>query len=203
MIKKYFKIISEKIKNMSMRTKRITALFICLVLLTVAIAMNSQVENGEAGKLKGDIENVDVGLKDEALNQSGNLDGDVGKGVVKVEDADEYFATLRLNKLNERSQQQESFNEIIESDSAEESYIAEAVAKIEELEEINALEDLAETMVSARGYSDVFVKIDNEFVYITVLADSLNENEASAIATTVSKETGILIDDIILKGVYW
>lgn len=202
MIKKYFKIISEKIKNMSMRTKRITALFICLVLLTVAIAMNSQVENGEAGKLKGDIENVDVGLKDEALNQSGNLDGDVGKGVVKVEDADEYFATLRLNKLNERSQQQESFNEIIESDSAEESYIAEAVAKIEELEEINALEDLAETMVSARGYSDVFVKIDNEFVYITVLADSLNENEASAIATTVSKETGILIDDIILKGVY-
>ena len=202
MINKYFKIISEKIKNMSMRTKRITALFICLVLLTVAIAMNSQVENGEAGKLKGDIENVDVGLKDEALNQSGNLDGDVGKGVVKVEDADEYFATLRLNKLNERSQQQESFNEIIESDSAEESYIAEAVAKIEELEEINALEDLTETMVSARGYSDVFVKIDNEFVYITVLADSLNENEASAIATTVSKETGILIDDIILKGVY-
>ncbi len=203
MIKKYFKIISEKIKNMSMRTKRITALFICLVLLTVAIAMNSQVENGEAGKLKGDIENVDVGLKDEALNQSGNLDGDVGKGVVKVEDADEYFATLRLNKLNERSQQQESFNEIIESDSAEESYIAEAVTKIEELEEINALEDLTETMVSARGYSDVFVKIDNEFVYITVLADSLNENEASAIATTVSKETGILIEDIILKGVYW
>lgn len=202
MIKKYFKIISERIKNMSMRTKRITALFICLVLLTVAIAMNSQVENGEAGKLKGDIENVDVGLKDEALNQSGNLDGDVGKGVVKVEDADEYFATLRLNKLNERSQQQESFNEIIESDSAEESYIAEAVTKIEELEEINALEDLTETMVSARGYSDVFVKIDNEFVYITVLADSLNENEASAIATTVSKETGILIDDIILKGVY-
>lgn len=202
MIKKYFKIISEKIKNMSMRTKRITALFICLVLLTVAIAMNSQVENGEAGKLKGNIENVDVGLKDEALNQSGNLDGDVGKGVVKVEDADEYFATLRLNKLNERSQQQESFNEIIESDSAEESYIAEAVTKIEELEEINALEDLTETMVSARGYSDVFVKIDNEFVYITVLADSLNENEASAIATTVSKETGILIDDIILKGVY-
>ena len=202
MIKKYFKIISEKIKNMSMRTKRITALFICLVLLTVAIAMNSQVENGEAGKLKGDIDNVDVGLKDEALNQSGNLDGDVGKGVVKVEDADEYFATLRLNKLNERSQQQESFNEIIESDSAEESYIAEAVTKIEELEEINALEDLTETMVSARGYSDVFVKIDNEFVYITVLADSLNENEASAIATTVSKETGILIDDIILKGVY-
>ena len=202
MIKKYFKIISEKIKNMSMRTKRITALFICLVLLTVAIAMNSQVENGEAGKLKGDIENVDVGLKDEALNQSGNLDGDVGKGVVKVEDADEYFATLRLNKLNERSQQQESFNEIIESDSAEESYIAEAVTKIEELEEINALEDLTETMVSARGYSDVFVKIDNEFVYITVLADTLNENEASAIATTVSKETGILIDDIILKGVY-
>ena len=202
MIKKYFKIISEKIKNMSMRTKRITALFICLVLLTVAIAMNSQVENGEAGKLKGDIENVDVGLKDEVLNQSGNLDGDVGKGVVKVEDADEYFATLRLNKLNERSQQQESFNEIIESDSAEESYIAEAVTKIEELEEINALEDLTETMVSARGYSDVFVKIDNEFVYITVLADSLNENEASAIATTVSKETGILIDDIILKGVY-
>ena len=174
MINKYFKIISEKIKNMSMRTKRITALFICLVLLTVAIAMNSQVENGEAGKLKGDIENVDVGLKDEALNQSGNLDGDVGKGVVKVEDADEYFATLRLNKLNERSQQQESFNEIIESDSAEESYIAEAVTKIEELEEINALEDLTETMVSARGYSDVFVKIDNEFVYITVLADSLN-----------------------------
>lgn len=203
MINKYFKIISEKIKNMSMRTKRITALFICLVLLTVAIAMNSQVENGEAGKLKGDIENVDVGLKDEALNQSGNLDGDVGKGVVKVEDADEYFATLRLNKLNERSQQQESFNEIIESDSAEESYIAEAVTKIEELEEINALEDLTETMVSARGYSDVFVKIDNEFVYITVLADSLNENEASAIATTVSKETGILIEDIILKGVYW
>lgn len=202
MIKKYFKIISERIKNMSMRTKRITALFICLVLLTVAIAMNSQVENGEAGKLKGDIENVDVGLKDEALNQSGNLDGDVGKGVVKVEDADEYFATLRLNKLNERSQQQESFNEIIESDSAEESYIAEAVTKIEELEEINALEDLTETMVSARGYSDVFVKIDNEFVYITVLAESLNENEASAIATTVSKETGILIDDIILKGVY-
>ena len=194
--------ILDKIQNLSLRSKRIVALGVCIVLLIVAITMNSNLENSEAHALKENNGNVEVGVKDDEIIQSDTNIKNEENGVLKVENAEEYFATLRLNKLNERSEQQESFNEIIESDSVDESHVADAVAQIQKLEEVDALEDMAETIVSARGYSDVFVKIDNDFVYITVLAESMNENEASAIASTVSQETGVLIDDIILKGIY-
>lgn len=194
--------ILDKIKNLSLRSKRIVALGVCIVLLIVAITMNSNLENSEAHALKENNGNVEVGVKEDEIIQSDTNIENGENGVLKVENAEEYFATLRLNKLNERSEQQESFNEIIESDSVDESYVADAVAQIQKLEEVDALEDMAETLVSARGYSDVFVKIDNDFVYITVLAESMNENEASAIASTVSQETGVLIDDIILRGIY-
>ena len=54
----------------------------------------------------------------------------------------------------------------------------------------------------SRGYKDVFVIIENDCVYITVAANSLDVNEASAIAVSACEITGCEIDDVILKGVY-
>lgn len=192
--------ILEKLKNMNMKTKQLVALGICLSLLVVAIVLNSNVD--EASASKSDNSDVIISESGDALDVSGSDITDEGMGVLKVQDADEYFAALRLNKINERSDLEDTCNNIIESDSVEESSVADAVAKMQELEHIEDMEASAETAVAARGYSDVFVRIENELVYITVLAESIDENEASAIASTVMEKTGVGIDDVILKGVY-
>ena len=44
-----------KIKNMSMRTKRLVALAVCLVLLAVAVVQNASADNAEAGSQDKDI----------------------------------------------------------------------------------------------------------------------------------------------------
>lgn len=199
--------ILNKIKNMSMRTKRIIALVVCVSLLAVAIIQNVKTNKGEAGnKTGGDNVNISVGNpndKDGSNDASnGNDASDVGKGVIKVNDTEEYFATIRLNRLNSRSETEESCNEIIDSETASESNVADAVAQMETLKKTTKMETDLETAVKSRGYDDVFVIIENDSVYITVQADSLDGSEASAIATSACEITGYTLDDVVLKGVY-
>ncbi len=197
----------NKIKNMSMRTKRIIALVVCVSLLAVAIIQNVKTDKGEAGN-KGGGDNVGVSVGGNDKNNgsddvnSGNNPSDTGSGVVKVNDTEEYFATIRLNRLNARSETEESCNEIIDSETASESNVADAVAQIETLKKVTKMETDLETAVKSRGYGDVFVIIENDSVYITVQSDSLDGSEASAIATSACEITGYTLDDIVLKGVY-
>ena len=197
--------IMEKIKNMSMRTKRLIALAVCLVLLAVAVVQNAGGQSSQAGKPAGDGNvnvNTDIGEDDGSeVVLEGELEN-IGSGVIKVDDREEYFATIRLNRLNQRSETEESCNEIIDSETSAENSVAEAVAKIESLKEITKIEENLETNITARGYNDVFVIIENECVYITVSTESLDANEASAIAVSACDITGCEMDDIILKGVY-
>lgn len=196
-----------KIKNMSMRTKRIIALVICVSLLAVAIVQNMRSDKAEAGvDDTGDV-NISVGgsgtFDDGSQSTGGSrTEFDVGAGVIKVNDAEEYFAVIRLNRLNSRSKTEESCNEIIESDTANESNVADAVAAMEDLRKTAQMETDLETAVKSRGYNDVFVSIENDSVYITVLADSLDEAEVSAIAASAGDITGYNLDEIVLKGVY-
>ena len=196
--------ILNKLKNMSMRTKRIIALVVCVSLLATAIILNVRTEKGEAGdKTGGDNVNVSVGGDETNENViNGNEETDVGAGVTKVDDAEEYFATIRLNRLNSRSETEESCNEIIDSETASESNVADAVAQIETLKKTTKMETDLETAVKSRGYDDVFVIIENDCVYITVQSDSMDSGEASAIATSACEITGYTFDDIVLKGVY-
>ncbi|MFR1518611.1 MAG: SpoIIIAH-like family protein [Clostridia bacterium] len=199
--------ILNKIKNMSMRTKRIIALVVCVSLLAVAIIQNVKTNKGEAGnKTGGDNVNVSVGNPNDKDGSNdatnGNDASDVGKGVIKVNDTEEYFATIRLNRLNSRSETEESCNEIIDSETASESNVADAVAQMETLKKTTKMETDLETAVKSRGYDDVFVIIENDSVYITVQADSLDGSEASAIATSACEITGYTLDDVVLKGVY-
>ncbi len=186
-----------KLKDLSMRTKRIAALVICLSLLTVAIVQNMKPESAEAG---GDAPDGDVNISVGGSTENTDLDTDTG--VMKVSDAEEYFAAIRLNRLNSRSRTEESCNEIIESETASESNVADAVAAIEDLRKISQMENDVETAVRARGYGDVFTSIEKDCIYITVLSESLDEAEVSAIASSASGITGYPIEGIILKGVY-
>ena len=199
--------ILNKIKNMSMRTKRIIALGVCVSLLAVAIIQNVKTDKGEAGnKTGGDNVNVSVGDNnngDENQNvNNANNGSDIGSGVIKVNDTEEYFATIRLNRLNSRSETEESCNEIIDSETASESNVADAVATIETLKKTTKMETDLESAVKSRGYDDVFVIVENDCVYITVQSDSMDGSEASAIATSACEITGYPLDDIVLKGVY-
>ena len=187
----------EKIKKMSMRTKRLIALAFCLVLLAVAVVQNASTDKAEAGTPVGegsvnDASDAVVEGKPES----------VGVGVIKVDDKGEYFAAVRLNKLNQRSEAEESFNEIIDNESSGENSIADAVAKMESLKQISKMEKNLETNILARGYEEVFVIIENECVDITVASESLDGTEASAIAVSACEITGYEMDDIVLKGVY-
>lgn len=193
----------KKIKNMSMRTKRLIALAVCLVLLAVAVVQNASADKAEAGNPSKDGNvNVSTGNGDDNKDLVVDKPENVGSGVIKVNDSEEYFATIRLNKLNDRSETEESCNEIIDSEGAAEETVADAVAQMESLKKIAKTEESLETNIMSRGYKDVFVIIENDCVYITVAADSLDVNEASAIAVSACEITGCEMDDVILKGVY-
>lgn len=194
--------ISEKIKNMSMRTKRIAALVICLLLLTVAVFQNMDMDEAEAGNKNGNGDvNVSLGGNNNSSNV-GNLPGEEDeKGVMNVADVEEYFAAMRLNRLNERSKTEENCNEIIDSENSEESAVADAVAQIETLKQIEKMETGIETSVKARGYNEVFAIIENDNVYITIETSSIDSSEASAIAVSACDITGYSIDDVVVKGV--
>ncbi|MCP3025724.1 SpoIIIAH-like family protein [Halobacillus sp. A5] len=105
--------------------------------------------------------------------------------------ADELFASIRLEKQNERDQKSEQLSEVVASSdySAEEKN--DAMEEIETLQETSSKESILENTIRASvPYEDVLVRAEDDVIQVTVQAEELTKAETREIMQMVSDEFG-------------
>lgn len=180
--------IPEKFKHLSVRTKRITALSVCVLLLGAAIFQNVRHREGSSSL--------------DAARDGAEMRLEEAVGVSVIEDSEEYFAQMRLSRMNEESALSEEYRRVTEDAAASDSAVTEAAYMIETLNTLTSCEEDLEKGIKALGYQDVFaaLALDGE-VDITVLAESLNESDVNTIANMVTELADVSPDQITVRGV--
>lgn len=181
----------EKLKNLSQRTKRILALGVCVLLLGLAIVQN--LSSGDNGFVQENGESSVSGDSDTLVDLI---------GVSKIEDGEEFFAGKRLNRLNQQSTLAEEYESVIEDQNADKDAISEAQSMLASLDAVMLCENDLESQIKSLGYIDVFAELKSDgMVDITVLAESLSENDVQSIAVIAEDLTQSSMERITVRGV--
>ncbi len=183
--------ILQKVKNMSLRTKRILALSVCVLLLGIAIVQS--VSSGKSTAVQGDTDTSVSGDSDTLVDLV---------GVSKIEDEEEYFAGKRLSRLNQQSAQAEEYASVLEDATADKDAISQAESLLASLNAIMSCENDLESQIKSLGYADVFAELKSDgLVDITVLAQSLTEADVQSIAVIAEELTQSSMERITVRGV--
>ncbi len=106
------------------------------------------------------------------------------------EAADPVFAELRLQLNDNRSKMKEELQTVIATTNISEEERSKAYTKMQQLSSVSSQEDLLETLIKSKGYSDALVRIEDNNVRVTVKAKKGTPEAANGIIQMVTKEIG-------------
>lgn len=180
---------------MSVKVKRMIALGVCVLLLGVAVFQNIRTNRNGAGELAPTNAN-----KPDA---TASTDGDDGEKTTVSAELLEYFAGARLERESDRSALSEECAMIISDEEASEADKTAAADLAKSLETMAKAETEMEAAIEGRGYEEALVFLGDEgSVEITVLAEKLDETEATAIANIAVESASADLDDISVKCMF-
>ncbi|MBQ4347049.1 MAG: SpoIIIAH-like family protein [Firmicutes bacterium] len=118
-------------------------------------------------------------------------DTDTGAAVfVSAESADTYFVQAKLEREQSRAKQTDILNEMINNENVDSGQKAECADEILKLRERIEKESSAEAMIESKGFSEAYVRIDDETVDVVVNKSELTEAELAQIEDIVKRKTG-------------
>ena len=142
-------------------------------------------------------EDIDVLGEDESSDIGEN--GTPGEAVLTESSA--VIASAKISKGQVRAQTEESLNAIINNANLNEAEKQAAVDKLVEIAGNSEMEVAAETLLQAKGFSNVMVSITDGSVDVVVYADDLNDTQLAQIADIVKRKTGVTNDKIVITPV--
>lgn len=189
---------------MSLKVKRLLALFFCCALLAAAIYQNVRSDNGDAVVNPDDNDAEDVlFVEDNNSEETGESSGDSVATGVLCDDPAGYIAGLRIEREAERSAYTEECLAVIEDVSSAESDVLRAQDDILTVNSVIESENALECMLKNRGYEDVFVEYnDDGYVDIVLIAETITESEVDMIASAVNSEVYVTSEYITVRSVY-
>ena len=113
-----------------------------------------------------------------------------------AEDTDTYFVQAKLDREQSRAKQQGILTDIINNTKLSDSQKEEAASGLIEIQERIEKETASEDMIKAKGFSEAYVRIDDETVDVVVKADTLTEQQLAQIEDIVTRKTGYSADKI-------
>lgn len=102
-----------------------------------------------------------------------------------------YFVQAKLEREQARSKQKEMLTEIINNDKLDKSQKTESANEMLELQKRIEKESAAESMIESKGFSNAYVRMDDETVDVVVDKESLTEAELAQIMDIVKRKTGM------------
>ena len=161
-----------------MKVKKKTVWFLTLFSLVAVISVYYFVEGNQTAEI------LSV-FTDRTLDETTLLGVEEQKTVNSESDL---FQEMRLELSNQRSQLREQLTQKI----ASEQYTAEeknaAFNDMDTLIKRESAEAMLEMLIKAVGYNDVLVRMDNDHVAVTVMADEMSKQQANEIIYIVRSE---------------
>lgn len=173
--------------------------------------------DGEDGNKKSDVTESafaetdidesagEITIADMEMDENIELNSDeenIGEAVLTSADtAAANMVNIKLNREQVRSKSKEYYLEIINSDGMDEASVQSATDAYIKLTEDMEKEAEAETLLSAKGFSNAIVSISDESVDVVICKAELTETEKAQIEDIVMRKTGCSVDRIIITTI--
>ena len=109
------------------------------------------------------------------------------------------MVNVKLSREQTRSKAKEYYLEIMNSDGMDEASVASATDAYMKMTENMELETEAETVLMAKGFSDVMVTINDTSVDVLIGKESITDEEKAQIEDVVVRKTGCTIDMLTIS----
>lgn len=107
-----------------------------------------------------------------------------------------YFAEEKLLREQSRAQQVEQLTEYVANENIDQEAKSKAAANLIEIQERIEKENSAEALLKAKGFSEVYVRIDEDTVDVVVNKPELTDSEIAQIEEIVNRKTGYSVGKI-------
>ncbi len=148
--------------------------------------------------LPDDVSADEIGL-DPITAEVSNTTGD-GAAVFVSADAtlagSQFFAEAKLDREQARAKQKDILTEMMNNENVSQSQKDKCGDSMLQLQERIEKETAAEAMIEAKGFTEAYVRIDDETVDVVVDKEQLTDAELAQIEDIVKRKTGFKADQI-------
>ena len=164
---------------------------------TMGISDNTEV--GEAAS-----ENTDTTyLEQAALEENVELNSDeedIGEAVLtSAQTMKSNLATAKLNREQSRARSKEALLAIINDETMDSAAKDEAVNSYVKLTDTIEKETDAETVLTAKGYTDCIVTVNDDTVDVTLPVANLSDTERAQVEDIVTRKTGYDVSQLVIN----
>ena len=107
-----------------------------------------------------------------------------------------YFSEEKLLREQSRAEQEEQLTEYVANENLDQDAKSKAAANLIEIQERIEKENSAEALLKAKGFSEVYVRIDDDTVDVVVNKAELTDSEIAQIEEIVNRKTGYSVGKI-------
>ncbi len=107
-----------------------------------------------------------------------------------------YFVQAKLEREQARAKEKEILDEMINNTNLDESKRGECADEKIEIQKRIEKETAAESMIESKGFSEVYVRMDDNTVDVVVNKETLSDAEIAQIEDIVKRKTGLSADKI-------
>ena len=159
-------------------------------------------DNTEAGG-EAASENIDpTYLEQAALEENVELNSDeedIGEAVLTSAQAMRTnLATAKLNREQNRAKSKEALLAIINDETMDSAAKDEAVSSYVKLTDTIEKETDAETVLTAKGYTDCIVTVNDDTVDVTLPVANLSDTERAQVEDIVTRKTGYDVSQLVI-----
>lgn len=123
----------------------------------------------------------------------------VGEAVLTSTNGSDLLYSAKLSREQTRAENKEMLTEIINNANATEEQKNAAIDSIMEIADFAEKENAAETLLSAKGFKDSVVSMEQDSVDVVVSQTTLTEQEIIQIEDIVKRKTGVSMDKIVIS----
>jgi stage III sporulation protein AH len=102
-----------------------------------------------------------------------------------------YFVQAKLNREQSRATEKEILTDLINNANVESAQKAKAADNMLEIQKRIERESAAEAMIEAKGFSEVYVRINDDSVDVVVNKEALTDAEIAQIEDIIKRKTGM------------
>ncbi|KZR60344.1 SpoIIIAH-like family protein [Pseudobacillus badius] len=144
----------------------------------------------EEGELKTEIAEEQAGGSKATMEEAKSAAGDKQAEIITESAGDEAFDMLRLEVQDDRNKMKEELTAKVASADLSAEDKNTAYEEMEKLTELATKENVLETLIKSKGYSDALVRADGENIRITVKSNEHSAAAANEIIRMAKDELG-------------
>lgn len=168
-------------------------------------SVETSTKSKEKEEAKTDISAEDSGSDDYTVNDDGEVvasEESPGEAVMVSNSlSSDYFSSAKLSREQSRAKNKETLMEIINNKSLTSQDKKAAVKEVAQLTESAELENAAELMLEAKGFTEAVVSISQGNADVVVNAAELSSQQIAQIEDIVKRKTGIAAQNIVITPV--